>query len=1191
MCSPYLDCSTRSARPSDSAMMLSRLFRALRIGVFAVAATSVAAAQTIGVNAGTTTSVAVASGGKVTVPIVVNLANAGTLDIAALQSTVTWNPAVLSFDSVRVVAALGWSFTTNTANTATGSLTFNASNSSSLATTATLANVFFTSNPSGGGTRVVLTPTAAGNAASNSILPAIRPLSQDVCVGTLVKWGDVNASGAVDILDAQQVTRFAAGLSVANATAMAQRGDVNGSNTVDIIDAQQIARFAVGLSAAARINVDFVPVAAPTGVVITPAGPQAIPVGTSSQLVGTPSAGATNLTGCAPVTWATSDATVVTVNASGFATGVGAGSANITATSQGIIGTTAVSVTVVPVALVTVNFAAPAIQVGTTTAGTATVFDAANNVLTGRPISWSSSNTSVATVNASTGVITGVAAGTATIFATAGGITGQKVVFVTAGAPATTVTVALGSNAILTAQTTTATATARDAANAVIVGAPIAWSSSNTAVATVNASTGVVTGVAPGTANIVATTNGVTGFAVVTVSPAPVATVTVNPGAVQIGGTVQAVATARDAGNNLIPGTTFSWTSSDPTIATVNANTGLVTGVALGSVTIFATAGGTTGSATFTVQAQAPVATVTVTLASSIIQVSTQTTATATARDASNNVVTGSAVAWLSSNPSVATVTPATGVITAVALGTTTISATVQGVTGQAVLTVGAPVATVNVSLGQSSVQAGSGFTATATTLDLASNVLNGRVIAWNSTNTAVATVNASTGAVNAVAPGTTNIVATSEGVTGQASLTVVPVPAASVTVALGLSSIQAGTTTSSTATVRDANNNVLAGAAVAWSSSNTAVATVNATTGTVTAVSAGTANIIGTSGTVNGQASLTVTQVPVASVIVTLSSQAILVAGASTATAVTKDASGNVLTGRVIAWSSSNTGVATVNASTGAVTGVGAGSANVVATSEGIPGQLALTVSVATSQEPAGMTFIDERPFNCAKPSACESNWQYSETYANGLAVVQDATAPRSASNVGQQLYTSALPGGSSPAIAARAFTPKKTLYVSMWMMLSSNWVGHPTGTNKITHFFITGYNRIYTMARGTGTNALKPAFGLQNLAAPYFDGVSQTATSVNILPNVTNVPIVRGQWQRWEVVLTGNTPGVADGTIEMWIDGVKTHQYVNVMFDTAAQSGKFDTVAWSPTWGGGGGTITTPFFMNMDAMYISVK
>ncbi|HWG32981.1 MAG TPA: Ig-like domain-containing protein, partial [Gemmatimonadaceae bacterium] len=80
---------------------------------------------------------------------------------------------------------------------------------------------------------------------------------------------------------------------------------------------------------------------------------------------------------------------------------------------------------------------------GTTTPATAVAFDAAGNVLTGRAVTWTSSNPAVATVSASTGLVTAVAAGTAQIVATSGGQTGSASLTVTAPPPAVATQLAL----------------------------------------------------------------------------------------------------------------------------------------------------------------------------------------------------------------------------------------------------------------------------------------------------------------------------------------------------------------------------------------------------------------------------------------------------------------------------------------------------------------------------------------------------------------------------------------------------------------------------------------------------------------------------------------------------------------------------------------------------------------------------
>src|SRR5207249_6003043 len=95
-------------------------------------------------------------------------------------------------------------------------------------------------------------------------------------------------------------------------------------------------------------------------------------------------------------------------------------SATITATSEGQSGTASVTVAIVPVASVTVSPTAPNMYVGGTVQLTATLKDAAGSVLSGRALSWTSSNVAIATVSAA-GLVTGVAVGAVTITATSEG--------------------------------------------------------------------------------------------------------------------------------------------------------------------------------------------------------------------------------------------------------------------------------------------------------------------------------------------------------------------------------------------------------------------------------------------------------------------------------------------------------------------------------------------------------------------------------------------------------------------------------------------------------------------------------------------------------------------------------------------------------------------------------------------------
>jgi len=204
------------------------------------------------------------------------------------------------------------------------------------------------------------------------------------------------------------------------------------------------------------------------------------------------------------------------------------GTLNANAVFGGSSNVVAASTVAVPppppvVTTLTVSPASVSVAVGANSTLQATVKDQSGNVMTGQTITWSSNNTGVATVNSS-GVVTGVAAGSATITATSSGKSGASAITITASSPpppvVTTVTVAPASASIAAAATVSLQATVKDQNGAVMTGQTVIWSTNSAAAATVN-STGVVTGVAAGSATITATNSGKTGTSSITVTAAP----------------------------------------------------------------------------------------------------------------------------------------------------------------------------------------------------------------------------------------------------------------------------------------------------------------------------------------------------------------------------------------------------------------------------------------------------------------------------------------------------------------------------------------------------------------------------------------------------------------------------------------------------------------------------------------------
>jgi dipeptidyl aminopeptidase/acylaminoacyl peptidase len=148
----------------------------------------------------------------------------------------------------------------------------------------------------------------------------------------------------------------------------------------------------------------------------------------------------------------------------------------------------------------------------------------------------------------------------------------------------------------------TLVATAKDAAGRVITGREVSWSSSAPDVATVDAA-GRVSAVNLGRAMVTATVEGQSATAMVTVSPAPVATIAISHSAlvVEIGEQRQLSATLKDARGNVLQGRSVQW-SVDNNVMTIT-QAGVITGVRNGYVTITATSEGVSTSVGTTIVA------------------------------------------------------------------------------------------------------------------------------------------------------------------------------------------------------------------------------------------------------------------------------------------------------------------------------------------------------------------------------------------------------------------------------------------------------------------------------------------------------------------------------------------------------------------------------------------------------------
>lgn len=431
-------------------------------------------------------------------------------------------------------------------------------------------------------------------------------------------------------------------------------------------------------------------------------------------------------------------------------------------------------------------------------------------------ISWTSSNTNIATVD-NNGSVKAVTVGEATITAkyTFCGISYTatcKVCVPEIKLSSSSLSLYIGDTYALTKTVTPSSAS-------------VSWSSSNTSVATVD-SNGKVAAKGEGSATITAkfTYDGNTYSATCTVvvnKPG----VTVNPTSktIYLGDSFTISATIKSGGQ------TITWSSSNTSVATVDLN-GKVTAKGAGTATITAkfTYAGTAYSATCAVTVEKP--SISFSPTSKSVYVTDSFTISATVKPS------GQTITWSSSNTSVATV-DSSGKVTAKGTGSATITGkfTYNGNTYSATCSVtvqGKP----GITLNKSSLSLYIGDTNTL----VPAVTPSGSTVTWSSSNTSVATVNSS-GKVSAISNGTATITASIRynGVTYYVDCKVT-VTKPSISVSISSSKIWLGDTT-----YVSKSGNIPSGVTVSWISSNSSIATVNSS-GTVTGMGNGTATITG---------------------------------------------------------------------------------------------------------------------------------------------------------------------------------------------------------------------------------------------------------------------------------------------------------------------------------------------------------
>jgi len=443
---------------------------------------------------------------------------------------------------------------------------------------------------------------------------------------------------------------------------------------------------------------------------------------------------------------------------------------------------------------------------------------------------------------------------------------------------------------------------------------------------------------------------------------------------------------------------TVEWHSSDDSVVTVSH--GLARSMGRGSAVIGAASGSVSGiisgSGTLTVTSAALVSIhVTPVNPNAALGTSTQFTATGIFSDDSAQDLT-SQVTWSSSAGSIASVSNAAGsrgLATSSEMGSTTISATLDSVTGSTDLTVtSAALVSIQVTPVNPVIAKGTTrqFVATGIYSDHSTQDLT-KQVTWSSSNTSVASVSnaaGSNGLATALAVGTAGVGATLGDVSGTTTLDVTAATLVSIEVSPADPSISKGTTRQFAATgiYTDASTQDLT-KQVTWSSSNIAVASISnaaGSNGLASALGVGSATISATLGVVSGNTALGVTAATLVSIQVDPADSVISmdITVEFTATGIYSDNSTQDLTQKVT-WKSSDDRVASIsNAddSRGLATPAGVGSSTIYAILGDVWGSTTLTVSKAC------LVSIEVKPDGESIPSGKTLQFTATGNYSDGM-------------------------------------------------------------------------------------------------------------------------------------------------------------------------------------------------------------
>ena len=823
---------------------------------------------------------------------------------------------------------------------------------------------------------------------------------------------DVSVTGLYSDGSTQDLTAQATWSSSANAIASVSNAGVSrgrvagvavGSATISVSFGGRSANVSVSVTQATLVSLSLTPSIA------------SLPRGTTQAFVATGSYtdGSTRDV-TSQVTWSASGSEL-SVSSSGLATALQLGTADVIAREGAVEARVTITVTQAVLTALGLTPTLPSVPRGVAVpfVATATYSDGTTQDVTST-VTWSSADNAIATISNGAGTqgrAQAVSVGSTLVTATFG-VQSASTTLTVLAAVLDTIEVAPATARIATGTFATFQATGRYTDGTTQdLSTQVTWSVSDVSKASASNAApfiGRVSALQPGTIQVAATRQGVTGTATLDIANVTLTSLAISPSAPSVAAglsqQLSVVGTFSDSSTQDLTGL-VTWSSSDVskvTISNAALSEGLARALAVGTSTITASALGQSGTITFTVTnallTGIEVSPVTVSVARGLTH---DFVATGRFSDGSSSDITGQ-VTWSSSVPSVATVSNAIGSrgrASAISQGTSIIAASLSGQAAAAVFVVSPAVLTqLQVSPSSASLPRGltAPFTVTGIFSDSTSQDLTEQVV-WSSSASSIASVSnapGTRGIVQAANVGNATITATQGSVSGTASVVVttavlaaIQVSPPSPTVPRGLTRQLAATGLFTDGTTQDLTTQA------SWSSADELIATVSnagGSEGMSQAVDQGVVTITATVGARTGSIQLTVSAAILQVIQVNPVSPSVS-AGLTlplSATGVYSDSTTQDVTSQVT-WTSSDSGIATIsNASgfEGVVTGGTIGSAVMTASLSGVTGSTTVTVTPSVLQQ------LQVTPANPSRPRGLEVQFTATGIFSDGS--TQDMTS-----------------------------------------------------------------------------------------------------------------------------------------------------------------------------------------------------